>query len=114
MLSSEPACALRIYIGEQDSFGHEPLYEAIVTKARDMNLAGATVFRGSMSFGVSDRIHTAKVLRLSDDLPVVIEIVDQREKIDAFLPYLKDVMKSGLATISMVDVVVVGREKTRA
>jgi len=111
MLSSGPACALRIYLGEQDTFGHEPLYEAIVTKAREMNLAGATVIRGSMSFGESDRIHTAKVLRLSDDLPVVVEIVDKRAKIDAFLPYLEGVMKSGLVTITMVDVVIVGGEK---
>ncbi len=112
MLSSGPACALRIYIGEQDSFGHEPLYEAIVTKAREMNLAGATVIRGSMSFGESERIHTAKVLRLSDNLPIVIEIVDQRAKIDAFLPYLREVMESGFATTTAVDVAVVGREKS--
>ena len=111
MLSSGPACALRIYVGEQDTFGHEPLYEAIVTKALKMNLAGATVIRGSMSFGKSERIHTAKVLRLSDDLPIVIEIVDKKSKIDEFLPYLNEAMNSGFATTTMVDVAVVGRKK---
>ena len=112
MLSSGPACALRVYVGEQDTYCHEPLYEAIVTKAREMNLAGATVIRGSMSFGESERIHTAKVLRLSDDLPIIIEIVDQKAKIDEFLPYLQDVMKSGFATTTMVNVAVVGGKKT--
>ena len=110
MLSSGSACALRIYIGEQDFFGHEPLYEAIVTKAREMNLAGATVFRGSMSFGESERIHTAKVLRLSDNLPMVIEIVDEKTRIDAFLPYLRKVMSGGIAITVPVEVAVVGRE----
>ena len=79
---------LRIYIGEKDRWDHRPLYEAIVLKARELHLAGATVLRGAMGFGKSSRIHTTKILRLSVDLPLVIEIVDSEEKINAFLPVL--------------------------
>jgi PII-like signaling protein len=77
---------LRIFIGESDRWNHKPLYEAIVLKAREMHLGGATVLRGPMGFGKSSRMHTAKILRLSMDLPIVIEIVDSEEKINAFLP----------------------------
>ncbi len=77
---------LRIIIGESDRWHHQPLFEAIVAKARETHLAGATVLRGPMGFGRSSRIHTAKILRLSNDLPIVIEIVDTEEKINAFLP----------------------------
>ncbi len=80
------AVLLRIFIGESDRWEHKPLYEAIVLKAREMHLAGATVLRGPMGFGKSSRLHTAKILRLSMDLPLVIEIVDSEENINAFLP----------------------------
>ena len=82
------AMLLRIFVGEQQKFGHQPLYEAVVMKAREMRMAGATVLRGLLGFGHSSRIHTAKILRLSEDLPMVIEIVDTQDKIDAFLPIL--------------------------
>src|SRR5206468_2337964 len=80
------AVLLRIFIGESDRFENQPLYEAIVLKAREKHLAGATVLRGPMGFGRSSRLHTAKILRLSEDLPLVIEIVDDDDKIEAFLP----------------------------
>lgn len=97
---------LRIFIGEDDRAGHQPLYEAIVVKAREMQLAGATVLRGPMGFGRSSRLHTAKILRLSEDLPVVVEIVDAQEKIDAFLPELEKLMNSsGLVTLEKVRVI---------
>jgi len=82
------ALLLRIFIGESDRWEHKPLYEAIVLAAREAHLAGATVLRGPMGFGKSSRLHTAKILRLSMDLPLVIEIVDSEEKINAFLPML--------------------------
>ena len=93
------AVLLRIFIGEADQFGHRPLYEAIVLKAREMHLAGATVLRGPMGFGRSSRLHTAKILRLSMDLPIVIEIVDSKERIDNFLPELESMIGSGLVTL---------------
>jgi len=93
---------LRIYIGESDTIHHKPLYEAIVLKAREMGLAGATVLRGAMGFGASSHLHTAKILRLSMDLPVLIEIVDTPEKIAAFLPYLEETVKEGLVTLEEV------------
>jgi len=93
------AVLLRIFIGEADQFGHRPLYEAIVLKAREMHLAGATVLRGPMGFGRSSRLHTAKILRLSMDLPIVIEIVDSKERIDKFLPELEGMIGSGLVTM---------------
>ena len=90
---------LRVFIGESDRCGHQPLYEMIVLKARELHLAGATVLRGPMGFGKSSRLHTAKILRLSEDLPMVIEIVDSEEKINAFLPMLNGMMTSGLVTM---------------
>lgn len=96
---------LRIFIGESDRFEHKPLYEAIVLKAREMHLAGATVLRGPMGFGKSSRMHTAKILRLSMDLPMVIEIVDSEEKIDAFLPALEEMMSGGMVTLERVQVI---------
>lgn len=95
---------LRIFFGEADRFNGKPLHEAIVTKAREMGMAGATVLRGPMGFGQSSRLHTSKILRLSEDLPLVIEIVDTEEKIDAFLPVLDGMMGSGLVTIEKVHV----------
>lgn len=98
------AALLRIFLGENDRYDHHPLYEAIVLKARELHLAGATVLRGPMGFGQSSRLHTAKVLRLSEDLPIVIEIVDSEDKIDAFLPILDTMMGSGLVTIEKLRV----------
>jgi PII-like signaling protein len=105
------ALLLRIFIGEDDKFGGSPLYEAIVLKAREMHLAGATVLRGPMGFGASSRLHTAKILRLSEDLPLVIEIVDSEEKIDDFLPVLDRMMSSGLITLEKVQVLQYGARK---
>ena len=99
------AVLLRIFLGESDRRGHQPLYEAIVLEARQRHLAGATVLRGPMGFGKSSRLHTAKILRLSMDLPLVIEIVDSEEKIRDFLPWLDDVMKGGLVTLEQVKVI---------
>src|SRR5260221_9733552 len=93
------AVLLRIFLGEDDRFSHQPLHEAIVLKAREQHLAGATVLRGPMGFGHSSRLHTAKILRLSEDLPVVIEIVDSEERINEFLPVLDAMMGSGLITM---------------
>ena len=100
----EDAVLLRIFIGEADRWNHRPLYEAIVMKAREVHLAGATVLRGTMGFGKSSRMHTAKILRLSEDLPMVIEIVDSREQIEAFLPALEDLITDGLVTLERVKV----------
>jgi uncharacterized protein len=102
------AVLLRIFLGENDRIKSRPLYEAIVLKAREAGLAGATVLRGPMSFGKSSTLHTAKVLRLSEDLPIVIEIVDTQEKIDAFLPVLDPMMGSGLVTLERVQVLQYG------
>ena len=99
------ATLLRIFTGENDRCGHLPLYEALVIKAREMHLAGATVLRGPMGFGASSRMHTAKILRLSMDLPVVLEIVDSREKIEAFLAVIEPLLGGGLATMESVEVV---------
>jgi PII-like signaling protein len=102
------AVLLRIFFGEDDRFRHLPLHEAIVLKAREMHLGGATVLRGHVGFGQSSRIHTTKILRLSQDLPVIVEIVDSQEKIDAFLPVLDGMMTSGLVTIEKVQVLQYG------
>ena len=96
---------LRIFIGESDRYEGKPLHEAIVLKARELHLAGATVLRGGMGFGPSSRIHTSKILRLSIDLPLVIEIVDSEEKINGFLPVLDQMMGGGLVTLEKVRVV---------
>jgi len=102
------AVLLRIFIGENDRFENAPLYEAIVLKAREMHLGGATVLRGPMGLGHSSRLHTTKILRLSEDLPFVIEIVDSEEKINQFLPVLDGMMGSGLVTIEKVKVLQYG------
>jgi uncharacterized protein len=105
------AALLRIFFGEGDKFHGKPLYEAIVLKAREMQLAGATVLRGPMGFGHSSRLHTTKILRLSEDLPLIVEIVDSEEKIDAFLPVLDGMMGSGLVTLEKVKVLRYGDGK---
>jgi uncharacterized protein len=99
------AMLLRIFIGESDRWHHKPLYEALVLKAREMHLAGATVLRGPMGFGKSSRMHTQKILRLSFDLPIIVEIVDAEEKINAFLPVLDEMMKGGLVTLEKARVI---------
>ena len=96
---------LRIFVGESDKHGHVPLYEAIVLNARKAGLAGATVLRGVMGFGKHSVLHTAKILRLSEDLPMVIEIVDSLEKIEAFLPTLDTMVLEGLVTVEKVRVI---------
>jgi hypothetical protein len=108
------ATLLRIFMGENDRYEHRPLYEAIVLRARELHLAGATVLRGPMGFGRSSRLHTAKILRLSEDLPMVVEIVDSEEKINAFLPELDGMMGSGLVTMERVQVLQYGtNDRTR-
>ena len=98
------AVLLRIFIGESDRHRRQPLYEAIVLKAREMQMAGATVLRGPMGFGKSSHLHTAKILRLSMDLPIVIEI-DSEEKVNAFLPVLDEIMGGGLVTLERAKVI---------
>jgi hypothetical protein len=105
------AILLRIFVGESDEFGDRPLYEAIVMKARQMHLAGATVLRGPMGFGHSSLLHTAKILRLSEDLPLIIEIVDGEEKINEFLPALEEMIGSSLVTLEKVQVLQYGSPK---
>ena len=107
----EDAMLLRIFIGESDRCENRPLYEAIVLKAREMHLAGATVLRGPMGFGAASRIHTAKILRLSMDLPLVIEIVDSEEKVKAFLPELEKMIGGGLVTLEKIKVIHYRHEK---
>ena len=104
MTIPEDGALLRIFIGESDRHGHHPLYEAIVLKARESGLAGATVLRGVMGYGKHSILHTAKILRLSEDLPMVIEIVDSADKINAFLPVLDEMITDGLVTLERVKV----------
>jgi PII-like signaling protein len=101
----EEGYLLRIFVGESDRHGHQPLYESIVLQAREAGLAGATVLRGVMGFGKHSILHTAKILRLSEDLPMIIEIVDSLEKIEKFLPALDELVKDGLVTIEKVRVI---------
>ena len=105
---------LRVYIGESDKWHHRPLYEAIVIKARELGMAGATVLRGSMGFGATRRLHTAKILRLSEDLPLIIEIVDKKERIDTLLPHLEEMVTGGLVTLERVQVIFYGHSGTEA
>ena len=99
------ALLLRIFMGEQDRCGHRPLYEAIVLKAREMKLAGATVLRGPMGFGHSSHLHTTKVLRLSQDLPVVVEVVEDSGRVERILPALDEMIGGGLITLEKVRVI---------
>lgn len=96
---------LRIFIGESDMHDGRPLYERIVEKARSLGLAGATVLRGIMGFGAASRVHTAKLLHLSEDLPIVVEIVDTRENIDKLLPFLDDTVREGLVTMERAHII---------
>jgi hypothetical protein len=101
----EDGCLLRIFIGESDQWHGKPSYEAIVLKAREAGLAGATVFRGAMGFGAHSRLHTFKILRLSEDLPIVIEIADSQQKIDAFIAQIDQIVQEGLITMEPVRVI---------
>lgn len=101
----EEGMLLRIFMGENDTFQGKTVYEQIVLKARQLNMAGATVLRGLMGFGANSRMHTAKLLRLSEDLPVVIEIVDTEEKINTLFPFLDEVVKEGLITLEKVRII---------
>ncbi len=101
----EDGYLLRVFIGEADRWHGKPLYEAIVLKARELHLAGATVLRGPMGFGANSRLHTTKVLRLSEDLPLVIEIVDAKEKIDELMPHIDEMVQEGLVTLERVQVI---------
>jgi PII-like signaling protein len=107
---------LRIFVSEEDRAGHQPLYEAIVLKARERRLAGATVLRGPMGYGRSAHLRTSKILQLSDNLPLIIEVVDSPENIDAFLPQLEGLMgtNSGLITLTKVEVVLYGAKEPAA
>jgi PII-like signaling protein len=100
----EECSLLRIFLGEADEYMHRPLYRAIVLRARELHLAGATVLRGPMGYGRSTHLHNAHILRLSLDLPMVVEIVDETEKIKAFLPELQKMMRSGLITMERAQV----------
>ena len=105
---------IRIFIGESDRWHGVPLYEAIVRKVREMGLAGATVIRGVEGFGANSRIHTAKILRLSEDLPVLIEIVDKEERIAAVLPLLDEMISEGLITMERVEIIKYTHEKKKS
>ena len=101
----EEGMLLRIFIGETDSYKGKPLYEQIVLKARELNLAGATVVRGIMGFGADSRMHTAKILRLSEDLPIIIEIVDTEENLQKLQPFLDETVEEGLTTLEKAKVI---------
>jgi uncharacterized protein len=101
----EDGYLLRIFIGESDRWHGKPLYEAIVLKARELHLAGATVLRGPMGFGANSRMHTTKILSLSEDLPLIIEIVDGKDKIDELMPHIDEMVQEGLVTLERVQVI---------
>ncbi len=107
----QDAVLLRIFIGEDDRYKHLPLYEAIVLKARELHLAGATVLRGPLGFGHTSRLHTAKVLRLSEDLPMIVEIIDSEDKVNAFLPVLDGMMSGGMVTLEKVKILQYGKRE---
>jgi PII-like signaling protein len=110
MQTPKPAQLLRILIGEAERHDGKPLYEAIVMKAREMNLAGATVLRGGMGYGHSHKVHSSKILQLSDDLPLIVEIIDTKEQIAAFLPVLDGLMTKGTVTLEDVQLLTYGGE----
>lgn len=101
----EEGMLLRIFAGESDKYKGKALYEQIVIKARELNLAGATVTRGIMGFGADSRMHSAKILRLSEDLPIVIELVDTEENLNKLLPFLDETVQEGLITLEKVKVI---------
>ena len=102
---------LRIFIGSSDTYEGRPLYEQIVSQAKALNLAGATVLRGVMGFGARSRVHTTKFLRLSEDMPIVIEIVDSQAYIDLLLPFLDEAVQEGLITVEKVQIIRYGEHR---
>lgn len=104
MLLPKDGYLLRIFVGERDKHGHLPLYEWIIQQAREHGLAGATAFRGIEGFGAHSHLHTSKILRLADDLPILIEMVDAKEKIESFLPIIDEAIPEGLATLEKVEI----------
>ena len=104
MTLSENGQLLRVFIGESDVWEGEPLYRAIVIKAKELGLAGATVLHGAMGYGANSRVHTTRLLELSTDLPIVVEIVDVADKVEALLPFLDQAVKEGMITIEAVRV----------
>lgn len=113
MKTPENGQLLRVFIGESDTCNGHPLFEEIVLQARKLNLAGATVLRGIMGYGADSRIHTSKILRLSDDLPIIVEIVDTLEKIEQIIPFLDEHVKEGLITIENVRVMKYRHHKSK-
>ncbi len=111
MKLQEEGLLLRIFVGEADAYKGKPLYEAIVLKARELSLAGATVFRGVMGYGAHSRIHTSKILRVSEDMPFVIEIVDAEENINKIMPFLDQSVSEGLVTLERIKVVMYRHDK---
>ena len=109
----EEGMLLRVFIGEQDKINSKPLYEQIVMKARELNMAGATVLQGILGFGADSRIHSAKILRLSEDLPIVVEIVDTEEKINTILPFLEETVQEGMITLEKVKVLKYTKKKKK-
>lgn len=105
MKTPQEGYLLRIFIGESDRWEGTPLYEAIVLKARELHVAGATVLRGPMGFGAHSRLHTTKILRLSEDLPIIIEIVDGKDRIDELMPHIDAMVQEGLVTLERVQVI---------
>jgi len=105
MKISEEGQLLRIFIGESDKWEGKPLYEVLIFKAREIGLAGATMLRGLMGYGAASRVHTAKILRLSEDLPVIVEIVDSPQKIASFLPTIDEMVQEGLVTLERVQII---------
>jgi PII-like signaling protein len=105
MKISEEGQLLRIFIGESDKWEGKPLYEALIFKARETGLAGATMLRGLMGYGAASRVHTAKILRLSEDLPVIVEIVDSPERIASFLPTIDEMVQEGLVTLEKAQII---------
>jgi PII-like signaling protein len=105
MKISEEGQLLRIFIGESDKWEGKPLYEALIFKARETGLAGATMLRGLMGYGAASRVHTAKILRLSEDLPVIVEIVDSQERIASFLPTTDEMVQEGLVTLERAQII---------
>jgi len=101
----EEGMLLRIFVGESDMYNGKALYEQIVIKARELNLAGATAVRGIMGFGATSRMHTAKLLRLSEDMPVIVEIIDTEDKLNTLMPFLDEVVKEGLITLEKIRVI---------
>lgn len=112
MRIEEPAERLTVYVGESDRWQGMPLYHAIVLKARELGLAGATVYRGIEGFGANSRVHTARVLELSSDLPVVVEIVDHADRIRRLLPFLDQAVQEGLVVLERVQVILYRRNRS--